>query len=60
MDKNISPDSKGNQLAALLNENMEKNDAKINKARVHKKAWTPGKIGLQIRAGIHLKRPVEH
>lgn len=34
MDKNISPDSKSNQLAELLNENMQKSGAKINKARV--------------------------
>lgn len=34
MDKNISPDSKSNQLAELLNENIEKSGAQMNKARV--------------------------
>lgn len=34
MDKNISLDSKSNQLVELLNENIEKSGAKINKARV--------------------------
>lgn len=30
MDKNISPDGKGNQLAQLLNENRGKSGAKMN------------------------------
>lgn len=34
MDKNISLDSKSNQLAALLNANIEKNGARMNKARI--------------------------
>lgn len=34
MDKNISPDSKSNQLAALLNENIEKSGTRMNKARI--------------------------
>ena len=34
MDKNISPDSKSNQLAELLNENIKKSGAEMNKARV--------------------------
>ncbi|MCO5248654.1 MAG: hypothetical protein M9887_06895 [Chitinophagales bacterium] len=34
MDKNISHESKSNQLCEVLSRNIEKNDSMINKARI--------------------------